>query len=262
MLIVQISDCHVAAPSARLFDRVATSNYLRRAISAINSLPREPNVVLVTGDLVDNGREEEYEEFKNVTSALRAPILPVVGNHDDRTELRKAFELDARFEMQTGFIQYTVDTYPLRLLIIDTTSTGSHNQSYCDQRLEWLAGQLSENKRPTLVAMHHPPFSAGVEWMESPDRTWAKKLLGVISGSPNVVRMVCGHVHRTMTVACAGTIAMAAPSTAHQVYPALTQDARPQFNMEAPGFLMHHWNGSILTSYGVSIPGLEDTFGF
>jgi hypothetical protein len=62
-----------------------------------------------------------------------------------------------------------------------------------------------------------------------------------------------------MTTTWAGVCAVSAPSTAHQVFPDLTADAPPRFNLEAPGFLLHHITDEASISYGVAIPGLADT---
>jgi hypothetical protein len=39
----------------------------------------------------------------------------------------------------------------------------------------------------------------------------------------------------------------------------LSRARRPRFNLEAPGFLMHHWTGQSLISNNVAIAGLTDT---
>jgi Icc protein len=63
-----------------------------------------------------------------------------------------------------------------------------------------------------------------------------------------------------VTRAWAGTIVTTAPSTAHQVFPDLTEGAPARFNLEAPGLLLHQWDGAALTSFNICFPGLNDTF--
>ena len=107
--------------------------------------------------------------------------------------------------------------------------------------------------------MHHPPFSAGMAWMEPKDPNWAASLAEMLAEHRNVQRMVCGHVHRAMSTTWAGVHAMTAPSTAHQVFLDLATPRR-RFSVEAPGFLLHQWAGGRLLSYGAAVPGLTDAF--
>jgi Icc protein len=54
--------------------------------------------------------------------------------------------------------------------------------------------------------------------------------------------VVCGHLHRHITRRFGGTIAMTAPSPAHQVALDLDPQAASRFRMEPPGYLLHWWH--------------------
>lgn len=260
MLVAQISDCHIVKQGELAYGRVDTPELLRRAVSVLRALPLAPDLLLVTGDLTEKGGEEEYATFLEITASLGVPILPVVGNHDVRSALTGAFRLEPRFVLQPGFIQYVVDDYAIRLIVLDTVTEGSAQPGFCAERLAWVEDRLAEDSRPTVIAMHHPPFPAGVSWMEPTNVDWAKPLARVVTEHRAVVRVVCGHVHRLMSLGWAGTCAMSAPSTAHQVFFDLAPASRRRFNFEAPGFLLHQWTDAHLVSYGVAIPGFADTF--
>ena len=59
MLIAQITDLHVR-PRGRAANRVAETNMMtERAVDVLNALRPRPDVVLITGDLVDCGIIEE-----------------------------------------------------------------------------------------------------------------------------------------------------------------------------------------------------------
>lgn len=259
MIIAQISDCHIARPRRAAYGEVNAEELLYRAVEAIRAMPAAPDLILATGDITDGGRPEEYEVFRQIMSKFNVPVLPVVGNHDDRDALATAFNLSSRFSTQPGFIQYAVDGFPVRILVIDTATPRSGEPSLCAERLAWIETELSRDKGPTLIAMHHPPFPAGVQWMEPKNVEWARPLAGIVKTHSNIVRVVCGHVHRPMTVSWAGTVSMAAPSTAHQVFLDMRPAAPPRFSAEAPGFLVHAWRGFSMTTYGVATPGFSDT---
>src|SRR5580704_15241943 len=125
MIVVQISDCHVARPRPVAYGGIDAEQLLARTVEAIRGMPAPPDVIIATGDLTDGGRRVEYDAFINITRGLGAPVLPVAGNHDDREILAAAFDLESRFGLQSGFIQYAVDGFPLRILVVDTTTPRS-----------------------------------------------------------------------------------------------------------------------------------------
>jgi hypothetical protein len=51
-----------------------------------------------------------------------------------------------------------------------------------------------------------------------------------------VQRLVCGHLHRSIQARFGGSLAMTAPSPAHQVCLDLAPDAASAWTLEPPGF--------------------------
>ena len=48
----------------------------------------------------------------------------------------------------------------MRLIVIDTLDTGHPGGRLGVPRLDWVAEALAcETQRPTVIAMHHPPFA-------------------------------------------------------------------------------------------------------
>jgi hypothetical protein len=65
-------------------------------------------------------------------------------------------------------------------------------------------------------------------------------LAEVIGRHPQVARVLCGHVHRSVQCAFAGTLGQIAPGTAHAVRLALAGEPS-RWVMEPPGVLLHEW---------------------
>lgn len=79
---------------------------LRRAVRRLNLLVR-PDVVLVLGDLVDDGSAADvsgrWERLKGILDGLDAPYLTLPGNHDDDPDaLYRVFERPKPFEDIAG----------------------------------------------------------------------------------------------------------------------------------------------------------------
>ena len=91
MLIAQITDTHIKLPGRLAYKKVDTAAMLRRCVQELLALSPQPDIVLLTGDLVDLGRPEEYEHLKSILAPIRQRIIAIPGNHDEREAMRAAF---------------------------------------------------------------------------------------------------------------------------------------------------------------------------
>ena len=243
--IVQLSDPHIREPGRVAYGRVDTAAYLRATIDSVSALAQPPDAVVVTGDLTDFGRPAEYAHLRELLAPLTAPVYLLPGNHDDPTQLRRAFDDHAYFgePVGEGYLQYAVRVGPLHLLALDTTVPGRSHGALCAARLDWLAGALAERAgEPVVVAMHHPPFETLIGHMDRIGLLEGGPALAeVLRAHPNVERVICGHLHRAIDVRFGGTIASTCPGPAHQVCLDLAPDAASRFAMEPPGFRVHTW---------------------
>lgn len=246
MLLCQISDLHIKAPGALSYRVVDTAAYLQRCVQQIGTLKQRPDAVVITGDLVDFGRSDEYAHLKALLQPLDMPLYLIPGNHDDRDTLRASFPEHAYLRQMDGFIQYVVDLHPLRIVALDTTILGQSGGALCAERLAWLSARLDEEpRRPTVILMHHPPFVTGIGHMDAIGLANPRDLEVIVRRHPQIERILCGHLHRPIHVRFGGTIASTCASPAHQVVLDLAPDAPSQFVMEPPGFALHWWNEAV-----------------
>ena len=251
MLICQLSDLHVCSPGVLAYRRVDTAAYVSRCVAHLVRLDPQPDVIVITGDVADRGAETEYEHARALLAPLRVPIHVIPGNHDDRDRLRRAFSSPHHASGMTEFLQYTVDVGAMRFIALDTLVVGEGGGMLCERRLEWLEAELRRaSDRPVVIFMHHPPFATGITYMDAVGLKTARPLEPIVRGHPNVERILCGHVHRTILRRFAGTIAVTSPSPAHQVALDFATGAQASFVMEPPGYLLHRWHEGLgFTTY-------------
>jgi 3',5'-cyclic-AMP phosphodiesterase len=109
-------------------------------------------------------------------------------------------------------------------------------------QLDWLDRTLAAAPgKPTMIAMHHPPFACGIVHMDQINLRNAAEFTQVIARHPQVERVVCGHHHRPIVARLAHAIASTAPSVAHQVEMSLDPDDPGAFVFEPPAFQLHLW---------------------
>jgi 3',5'-cyclic AMP phosphodiesterase CpdA len=257
VLIAQVTDCHVVEPGGLMADRADPAAGLRAAIASIEALSPPVDLVLATGDLVNDGRPEQYDHLERLLADLGAPVVPVVGNHDDRTELRRRFPgvlppggPDEPVDLVVGEDVEVDDAagrrlaeLPVRIVVLDTTIPRANEGRFTSGQASWLDARLAEQPdRPTLVVQHHPPFRSGIEWMDRDcGFTGADLEAEVVARHRQVEAIVCGHLHRAMHRRFGGTVASTCPSTAVQL--GLRLDGGPvEYTAEPPGFALHHWS--------------------
>ena len=120
MIVCQVSDMHVRAGGKLAYGVVDTAAHLRRCIAHILKLKQRPDAVVMTGDLVDGGKPEEYALLREIIAPLAMPVYLIPGNHDEREALRAAFPDHAYLNQFPPFIQYAIEEHELRIVAIDT----------------------------------------------------------------------------------------------------------------------------------------------
>jgi 3',5'-cyclic AMP phosphodiesterase CpdA len=242
MLLAQISDPHVVPKGRMLFDRIDTPGFLARAFGHLNRLDPRPDLVILTGDLVDRGSVAEYENLRDLLAELQVPWSLLPGNHDDRANLRRVLAGRGRLPREGAFLHYCIEDLPLRLIALDTTIPGETGGTLCRARLDWLAERLEERPdQPTVIAMHHPPFVSGLSEMDAINCANSAALGAVVAGHPQIERIICGHVHRPIILRWQGTVVTTAPATAHQVALDLRDGSPTSWIMEPPACHLHYW---------------------
>ena len=240
MLLAHISDLHVMVEGDRAYGVVDTGPMVERAIANIKNL--SPDAVIISGDLVHEATIGEYKRLKTMLAPLEMPVFLMPGNHDNRDLLRQAFA-DHAYLPKKGFLQYTVEDYPLRLIMLDTNVPGEGRGELDEARLQWLDQQLADQpERPTLLFMHHPPFSTKLAIMDYVGLTGIEALATIVEKYDCIERIGCGHTHRPIQKRWAKTLAYTVPSPVHQVSLELQGAVKAStFTMEPPAYQLHLW---------------------
>ncbi len=181
MLIVQLSDIHVGSQFQEdVFETV---------ISEVNGL--NPDTILISGDLTNEGLIKEYEKCKKLISRFNCKkIIAISGNHDYRNSGYLAFKKYFPFE--------TVNELGDDVVVVTVgTARPDRNDGEIGYRQNlWLERTMKKYKdKVKILAMHH--HLVGI-----PD-TGADRVTVIDAGDvlrtlldTNVDLVLCGHKHR------------------------------------------------------------------
>ncbi|HEU5019934.1 MAG TPA: metallophosphoesterase [Pseudolabrys sp.] len=234
MIIAQISDTHIALDTPDADRRLGD---FARTITDINALDPAPDVIVHSGDVVHNGRRDEYAEAAAILATACAPVYVLPGNKDDRTNLRRTFSPHGYLAPDSDFIDYTVEDYPVRLIALDTLSSSSNKGEFCRERALRLVDMIDrETTKPIAVFTHHPPFevTVGPDPFHFETANAMARLRRGVQHAGRVVAVFSGHVHRS-TAGHVGSIpAIVVPCIATTLrkgdYPA-DMKARPVYHI-------------------------------
>ena len=241
VVIAQISDLHIKRRGALAYGRVDTAAALVRCIDQLNRLSPRPDLVVISGDLVDTPTAAEYAHLTTLLAPLQIPFAAIPGNHDDRALMRAALP-----EQQTaspgGALNLVRAIGPLDIVLLDSSVPGHAHGELAADTLAWLdTGLAAAPARPALLFLHHPPFVTGIAHMDVQNLRNADALAAVLQRHDRVRLIAAGHVHRATLSLFAGIAATICPAPNHAVALDLEAHLPPSFNIEPPGFHLHVW---------------------
>ncbi|HEX6455216.1 MAG TPA: phosphodiesterase [Solirubrobacterales bacterium] len=242
VLLAQLSDLHVCDE----WEGVDPGARVERVVATIGSLPDAVDGVVVTGDLTDDGSEESYEQVRRLLEPLDAPLHVLPGNHDDRANLRAAFDLPGEGDEP---INYSFTVGELRVVAFDSIVPGRDPGAYSPEQLGRLDEELDrESNRPTLLALHHPPLPTGLPGWDAINLTPADReaLAAVVARHPQLRAIAGGHLHRVASGTLAGCPVFSAPSACLQAQPRFA-DNDVEF-VDPPGFALHVYHDGDFSS--------------
>ncbi len=139
--IAHISDIHVGSNHF-------VSNLLNRAIIEINEL--EPDIVLVSGDLTNEGFRQEYSAVSAYLENFKCERVVVIpGNHDSRNVGY------VHFEDLFGSRNSAVHLPGITMVALDSSQPDLNEGRLGRQNYRWMVEKFSEPHDFKIVALHH-----------------------------------------------------------------------------------------------------------
>jgi Icc protein len=202
--IALVSDTHTTRGTKD--DQPKYRARLDQVMAAANAA--KVDLVLIAGDLTENGSPDELSDFQNQIKGFKAPVLFVPGNHDVGNKLipgkggTVTTERVAAFEKSLGPSFHAQTRAGVRVIGVNSPIFGS---GFDQEKAMWefldkeLAGPAPV---PTVVFMHYPPFvkkadeGGGDYWNIEPEPR--ARLLALLRKG-GVKTVLSGHLHRDLT---------------------------------------------------------------
>ena len=241
--LVQLTDTHILEPGKLLYGKVDTAAHLADAVEQVNRMSPQPDLVMITGDLVEQPGPATYGNFHRLIEPLRAPTYIIPGNHDNPAILRECFGDTKLFPVVDETYQYSIEGYPFRVLALNSHYDDSELPFFGPRRMAWLEKALQESDQPTLIAIHHPPMRTGIEFIDMVGAQWYAGISRLIAEHPQVQLVISGHGHSDVYGRNGRVPVYMAGSTAHQLIAGRGNDHAPAFDERPAPPVLHQWIG-------------------
>jgi 3',5'-cyclic AMP phosphodiesterase CpdA len=212
-LFAQISDTHIGFSKDANPDVTITLN---RGIDLLNSLPRQPELIIHTGDITHLSKPEEFDLAQQLLSRLRATELHTVpGEHDVIDPgASEYFNRFGKASANLGYYSFDqAGVHFIALINVLGFKPGGLGTLGSEQ-LAWVAGDLKARSAstPIVVFAHMPLWTVYEPW------GWgtgdAEQLLMLLRRFGSVT-ILNGHIHQIVQKVEGGITFHTARSTAY-----------------------------------------------
>ncbi|MDZ4728362.1 MAG: phosphodiesterase [Xanthomonadales bacterium] len=209
--LAQISDCHLSARADTPYRGLSADAGLAAVVKAVATW--QPDALMLTGDLSEDGSEASYQRLAELIEPLNAPVCALPGNHDV-PELMQQYFPQGPYE--SPYFQQAGDW---KVVLLNSARPGRIDGCIDNGDLlrvnQYLAGD-----GPALLALHHQPMAIGSPWIDKYRLEQPEGLMNSVADHPQIKAVVWGHVHQAFAAQIGSARFMSAPSTAANSLPA------------------------------------------
>lgn len=211
--VVQLSDCHLFESDKGKLLGLDTEFSLGKVLDLIQKEQPNPDLILATGDLSQDGSSESYKRFHRHMSQFSAPVYWLPGNHDIMSKMGDHQALDFMSPC-------VIPQGNWRIILLDSTILGKVPGYMSEKELIFLDEALAATKgQHVMVCLHHQPVPVGCKWLDQQIIGNADALFKVLDKYSHVRVMIWGHIHQVFESERKGVKLMSVPSTCVQFLP-------------------------------------------
>lgn len=209
--MLHLTDPHLFADAEGSFRGTVTHASLRAVLADYVNGDWQADVVIVTGDLIQDDTAGAYEHFCHLLAPLGLPVYCVPGNHDVRETMRAALS-HPPFSYCRSF---TGNDW--LIAGIDSCAAGRAGGLVTEREFERLEAQVEGTAaKHVMLCLHHPPVPMGSAWLDTVGLDNDEEFLRRIAGLHKVRLTVFGHVHQPYDAQHGNIRVVGTPSTCRQ----------------------------------------------
>ncbi len=209
--VLHLTDPHLFADTDGSLRDTVTHESLLSVLEHYRSSDWLADVVVVTGDLVQDDSQGGYDHFRDLLGELGLPVYCVPGNHDVLPLMR------ASLQEPPFYYCDSVEQENWLIIGLDSYVSDQAGGAVSDDELARLDQAIADSDAAhVMVCLHHPPVDMGSKWLDSVSLDNGDDVLNRMAASGKVRLAVSGHVHQAYDAEHDGIRIITTPSTCRQ----------------------------------------------
>jgi 3',5'-cyclic-AMP phosphodiesterase len=211
MLLAQITDCHLKEDPHDTMRGWNTDKSFHLVIELLRSLRPQPDRLLLSGDLSDDGSVASYQRLLQAVLSLGIPFSWLPGNHDQLDVMSQILPTSIKYFVQDGW----------QFVLLNSTTAGDDGGLMAASELAFITDQVvDDGSLHTAIALHHHAININSPWMDDLYPLRNAVVLRNTLESINSCRVVFfGHIHQDFDHTHHHIRYLGCPATADQFLP-------------------------------------------
>jgi len=231
VIIAHLSDLHLDSSLSQIYGVNPYENLLK-ALSILS--PRKDiDLVVITGDISNDGERSSYQLADKAFEALTYPVYILNGNHDNAQELLGAKYNKLRYEQQ--FSMFGIDFLSINTVAIAEDGTNRSRGIISIQDLYRVKELIAKGENKKIILMHHPA-TLTESWLDKRILQNRDSFIECVSSSDKVIAVLSGHNHYATNERIGNCLYCTAPS----ISTSFDKNLMPFEEAHAPGLNILH----------------------
>lgn len=243
--VAHISDTHIGPDPTYARHGYRSWPCARELVRRLNELPRRPDLIVHTGDVVKNPSPEAYRLAAETFAPLEMPVYYVVGNHDQAADMRRYLRFGPHEPLSSDpdLLTYAFEIGGYRFLILDARAPDELDPQglLSREQLDIVRREVAAGGPPLAVFVHFPIWPLNSPWFDANMRIINGRELheALLPARERLRGVFHGHIHMPLQTVRDGILYSSTASTFAN-FAAWPDDPEPRFVDDPPGFCFIH----------------------
>ncbi|MCX8674643.1 3',5'-cyclic-AMP phosphodiesterase [Gilliamella sp. B3023] len=228
--ILHITDTHLFADEDGALLGIKSNASFLSVINEIKRGNRKYDLIVATGDFVQDGSKKSYARFAEQIKQFNTPCVWLAGNHDNFSYMQEVF---SNYQLAENKVVLLGDNW--LIVLLNSQVVGQACGLLPQSELQFLEKTLlAHTDKNVMVFLHHHPISSGCHWLDEHILKNSNELEEIVKKFPSIKGLGWGHIHQQQDHVWHNCHAFSTPSTCFQFKPNSYEFQLS--NDEAPGW--------------------------
>jgi len=192
--ILHITDTHLFSDDNDSLLGIKTNASFNAVIDEIKQHPCDFDLIVATGDFVQDGSKNGYLRFANLINQFSMPCVWLLGNHDIYTNMKEVFEQQNLPERKVVLLG---DNW--LIILLNSQVQGKAFGMLSPSELSFLSLNIEHYPdRFVMVFLHHHPVMSNCRWLDQHCLKNKEELGLLVKQYQRIKSIAWGHIHQNI----------------------------------------------------------------